>query len=192
MPVYLQRLEPAGGQPVAPGGEALRATLRGDLHTHSDWSDGGSPIEEMAAGGPCPRPRLHRADRPFAPADRGQRADRAASARPAADRRRHQRAAGPVPHPDRHRGRHQRGRLARPGPGPAGVARHRGRVGAFEAADAGRGDDPPDGPRGREPGRRHPGALHGPHGRRDAAGPSRSSTPTWSSRPAAGSGWPSR
>ena len=22
--------------------------LRGDLHSHSDWSDGGSPIEEMA------------------------------------------------------------------------------------------------------------------------------------------------
>lgn len=29
-------------------GMALRARLRGDLHSHSDWSDGGSPIEEMA------------------------------------------------------------------------------------------------------------------------------------------------
>lgn len=29
-------------------GSALRARLRGDLHAHSDWSDGGSPIEEMA------------------------------------------------------------------------------------------------------------------------------------------------
>src|SRR5882757_228828 len=29
-------------------GAALRAALRGDCHTHSDWSDGGSPIEEMA------------------------------------------------------------------------------------------------------------------------------------------------
>jgi putative hydrolase len=27
---------------------ALRAALRGDCHTHSDWSDGGSPPEEMA------------------------------------------------------------------------------------------------------------------------------------------------
>ena len=27
----------------------LRAALRGDCHTHSDWSDGGSPIEEMAS-----------------------------------------------------------------------------------------------------------------------------------------------
>ncbi|WP_307785534.1 PHP domain-containing protein [Nocardioides luteus] len=29
-------------------GEGLRSRLRGDLHSHSDWSDGGSPIEEMA------------------------------------------------------------------------------------------------------------------------------------------------
>jgi putative hydrolase len=29
-------------------GAVLRAALRGDCHTHSDWSDGGSPIEEMA------------------------------------------------------------------------------------------------------------------------------------------------
>ncbi len=28
---------------------ALRAALRGDCHTHSDWSDGGSPPQEMAA-----------------------------------------------------------------------------------------------------------------------------------------------
>jgi putative hydrolase len=27
---------------------ALRSALRGDCHSHSDWSDGGSPIEEMA------------------------------------------------------------------------------------------------------------------------------------------------
>src|SRR3712207_8569884 len=26
----------------------FRAALRGDLHVHSDWSDGGSPIREMA------------------------------------------------------------------------------------------------------------------------------------------------
>ena len=25
----------------------MRAALRGDLHCHSSWSDGGSPIEEM-------------------------------------------------------------------------------------------------------------------------------------------------
>ncbi|MFG3523231.1 PHP domain-containing protein [Nocardia nova] len=32
---------------IAPAGGEVRALLRGDLHTHSDWSDGGSPIEEM-------------------------------------------------------------------------------------------------------------------------------------------------
>ncbi len=34
--------------PLVAGGEQIRALLRGDLHAHSDWSDGGSPIEEMA------------------------------------------------------------------------------------------------------------------------------------------------
>jgi putative hydrolase len=34
-------------RPIAPEGAPLRTLLRGDLHTHSDWSDGGSPIEEM-------------------------------------------------------------------------------------------------------------------------------------------------
>ncbi|HSI94384.1 MAG TPA: PHP domain-containing protein [Jiangellaceae bacterium] len=47
-PVYLRRLEATGGKPVAEGGAEIRAALRGDLHTHSDWSDGGSPIAEMA------------------------------------------------------------------------------------------------------------------------------------------------
>jgi putative hydrolase len=52
-PAYLQRLEGGGNdmtvQPLTPAGVALRTALRGDCHTHSDWSDGGSPIEEMAA-----------------------------------------------------------------------------------------------------------------------------------------------
>ncbi len=47
-PVYLRRLEATGGSPVAEAGAGLRAALTGDLHTHSDWSDGGSPIEAMA------------------------------------------------------------------------------------------------------------------------------------------------
>src|SRR4051794_17886898 len=47
-PVYLRRLEATGGRPVAEGGAELRAALRGDCHTHSNWSDGGSPIDEMA------------------------------------------------------------------------------------------------------------------------------------------------
>jgi putative hydrolase len=49
-PSYLGRLEEDAG-PLADGGEELRGALLGDLHTHSDWSDGGSPIEEMAVTG---------------------------------------------------------------------------------------------------------------------------------------------
>lgn len=47
-PSYLSKLEPAAVEPVSTGGSALGTLLRGDLHTHSEWSDGGSPIEEMA------------------------------------------------------------------------------------------------------------------------------------------------
>jgi putative hydrolase len=47
-PSYLKKLRGEADAPLTAGGSALRAALRGDLHTHSDWSDGGSPIEEMA------------------------------------------------------------------------------------------------------------------------------------------------
>jgi len=47
-PVYLRRLEATGGRPVAEGAAKLLGALRGDCHVHSDWSDGGSPIREMA------------------------------------------------------------------------------------------------------------------------------------------------
>jgi putative hydrolase len=46
-PVYLQRLE-RECPPIPDDALALRRALRGDCHVHSDWSDGGSPIEEMA------------------------------------------------------------------------------------------------------------------------------------------------
>lgn len=48
-PVYLRRVQTLGDTPVGEGAAALRAALQGDCHTHSDWSDGGSPIDEMAA-----------------------------------------------------------------------------------------------------------------------------------------------
>ncbi len=51
VPSYLARLSEEIGEGVevedARAAE-YRAALRGDCHTHSDWSDGGSPIEEMA------------------------------------------------------------------------------------------------------------------------------------------------
>ncbi|SCL21443.1 putative hydrolase [Micromonospora nigra] len=47
-PVYLRRLVATEGTDLGAEAAALRTALRGDCHTHSDWSDGGSPIEEMA------------------------------------------------------------------------------------------------------------------------------------------------
>jgi len=48
VPKKLADLRARGKKPLAEGGEEIRALLRGDLHSHSNWSDGGSPIEEMA------------------------------------------------------------------------------------------------------------------------------------------------
>ncbi len=48
LPERLAELELRYAGPLVPGGRALRGQVRGDLHSHSDWSDGGSPIEEMA------------------------------------------------------------------------------------------------------------------------------------------------
>jgi putative hydrolase len=48
VPEYLAKLLPSGEAALTEGGTAMRAALRGDLHTHSNWSDGGSPILEMA------------------------------------------------------------------------------------------------------------------------------------------------
>jgi putative hydrolase len=47
-PVYLRRLTATEGVDLGAEAAGLRAALRGDCHLHSDWSDGGSPIEEMA------------------------------------------------------------------------------------------------------------------------------------------------
>jgi putative hydrolase len=47
-PVYLRRLQATEGTDVGDAAMALRRALKGDCHLHSDWSDGGSPIEEMA------------------------------------------------------------------------------------------------------------------------------------------------
>ncbi|MFI8202823.1 PHP domain-containing protein [Streptomyces sp. NPDC085937] len=48
VPEYLRTLrEEADREPADRAGGELRALLRGDCHLHSDWSDGGSPIEEM-------------------------------------------------------------------------------------------------------------------------------------------------
>jgi putative hydrolase len=47
VPGYLEKLRERGAKPLADGGVELREMLRGDLHSHSNWSDGGSPIQVM-------------------------------------------------------------------------------------------------------------------------------------------------
>ena len=48
VPTYLAKLEEETVIPLSADGAALRASLRGDCHSHSNWSDGGAPIEKMA------------------------------------------------------------------------------------------------------------------------------------------------
>jgi putative hydrolase len=48
VPDYLENLRRRGAEPLVDGGHELHAKLRGDLHSHSNWSDGGSAIEAMA------------------------------------------------------------------------------------------------------------------------------------------------
>jgi putative hydrolase len=47
-PAYLENLEAVAVEPISDGAGALLNLLQGDCHSHSDWSDGGSPIREMA------------------------------------------------------------------------------------------------------------------------------------------------
>ena len=131
------------------GGAELRAALRGDLHSHSDWSDGGSPIEEMAMTAielghdylvltdHSPRLKVAHglsAERLTQPARRRRRGQRAPR------RRRLHAAQG-------HRGRHPRRRLARPDRRAARPARRAGGQRALQAEDGRAGDDPADGRR---------------------------------------------
>ena len=46
-PVYLSRLQAIEGAALADAAADLRAALRGDCHSHTDASDGGSPLAEM-------------------------------------------------------------------------------------------------------------------------------------------------
>ncbi|QJY44451.1 PHP domain-containing protein [Pseudonocardia broussonetiae] len=47
VPVYLRRLEATEGTPLDEAALALKQALRGDCHSHTDASDGGSPLREM-------------------------------------------------------------------------------------------------------------------------------------------------
>jgi putative hydrolase len=47
-PVYLRRLESTEGTPLVEGAAKLRAAIKGDLHAHTEASDGHFTIREMA------------------------------------------------------------------------------------------------------------------------------------------------
>ena len=47
LPDYLRTQQEEHGGPLVEGGEGYTAAIIGDCHLHSEWSDGGSPIEEM-------------------------------------------------------------------------------------------------------------------------------------------------
>ncbi|MCS5714033.1 PHP domain-containing protein [Herbiconiux sp. CPCC 205716] len=49
VPDYLAALRARTGEKLGPAAKALREQLRGDLHAHSDWSDGTTDIPSMAA-----------------------------------------------------------------------------------------------------------------------------------------------
>jgi putative hydrolase len=48
VPAYLRKLEEVEQEPLDAPTQALLGALRGDCHTHTDASDGGSPLREMA------------------------------------------------------------------------------------------------------------------------------------------------
>ncbi|MFP5487280.1 MAG: PHP domain-containing protein [Acidimicrobiia bacterium] len=48
-PAYLTAIEAESEVSLTPDGARYREALRGDCHLHSTWSDGGAPIEAMAA-----------------------------------------------------------------------------------------------------------------------------------------------
>ena len=101
-----------GGELAAARADALPALveladLRGDLHTHTTWSDGKDSLEEMVAAAQAPRVRVLRDLRSLAAASRR-------PARPAVGGdRRAERAGRAVPHPQGDRGEHSPRRLAR-------------------------------------------------------------------------------
>ena len=53
VPAYVAELEthPAPADDLDDDARAILDAIRGDCHTHSDWSDGGSPIDEMVLTG---------------------------------------------------------------------------------------------------------------------------------------------
>ncbi len=88
IPDYLAGLRERGAEPLVEGGRELLASLRGDLHLHSNWSDGGSPIEAMVDAARNAGPRVRGPDRSFPHLEDRQRAEPRTAQRAAGPHRR--------------------------------------------------------------------------------------------------------
>ena len=114
MPEYLARLEAEAAPDAGPGAD-IHAALKGDLHLHSDWSDGGAAIEQMA------RKAIELGHEYLALTDHSPQLTIAHGLEPERLEAQlevvgaPQRRARAVPHPHRDRGRHPRRRPPRPG-----------------------------------------------------------------------------
>ena len=154
-----------------PERDALRAALRGDCHTHSDWSDGGSPIGEMAVAArdlgheylvlTDHSPRLTVANGLTADRLRAQLDEVALLNEELAPFR----ILTGIEVDILEDGALDQERR------PAGPARRGGGQRALQAADAAGGDDRADARRGRQPAHQRARALHRPDGDRDAGAP---------------------
>ena len=165
-PQYLQKLLEHAETPGTEAGDALRAQLKGDLHVHSDWSDGGDTIRTMAE-----KARALGHDY-FALTDHSPRLTIAHGLPP--ERLREQldvvaelnEEMKPFRILTGVECRHPRRRRARRVGGAARARRRRRGERALEAAHGVGADDAADGRRDREPARRRARPLHGAPARR--------------------------
>ena len=166
VPAYLTKLDQELGADddlMVDGSAAeLLGSLRGDCHSHSDWSDGGSPIIEMAESARgLGREYLvltdHSARLTVAHGLNEERLRQQLEVLADLNAR-----SGALPHPVRHGGGHPRGRCPRPRSRTPRPARRRRGQCAFEVADGRRPHDGAHAGGHREPAHRHPRPLHGP------------------------------
>ena len=168
MPEYLARLE-AEAAPDAGHRRGRRSAPRsvGDLHPHSDWSDGGDDDRGDGAQGGRARPRVPRAHRPLAPVKVAHGLDAptgcasSSTSSPRSTRSSRRSASSPAS-----RSTSSRTAALDQDDDLLADARRRRRERALEAAHEVRRDDATHGRRAGEPARRHARALHRPNGSR--------------------------
>jgi putative hydrolase len=114
----------------------LRTRLRGDLHAHTEWSDGTTPIGAMADRRALGHEYLAITDHSPRLRVRNLTAERLRRSCPRCGR-----SAATAHDAHRHRGRHPRRRAPGSGGSAARRARHRGRLGALQAGHGTRADD---------------------------------------------------